>query len=290
MPRLMSCSKAMRVLMMPSGGRPASVTPRCSGTSGRCFGEAAIDFDHLARVGIFERHAVAREAELDRAARNAPSALSSIGESESSSDRTLPAWPDRRSRSSRRCASRSRCRAGDVDQELDFVLPRLFALVVIEMARVVAKLVDVRGDVARPGDSSLAGRPTGWPCVCWRISARASASLLLSTAMRTTSAPASTRSFDLGDRGVDVLRVRGRHALHGDRMAGADRDRADADGAGWIARDVQRGPPKIAVKTRPASSKRRPGRSSAKRITTGHHGRVGFTFRVRGVSHCADVT
>ena len=35
MPRVMSCSKAMRVLMMPSGGMPASVTPRCSGTSGR---------------------------------------------------------------------------------------------------------------------------------------------------------------------------------------------------------------------------------------------------------------
>ena len=47
MPRLMSCSKAMRVLMMPSGGRPASVTPRCSGTSGRALGEAAVDLDHL---------------------------------------------------------------------------------------------------------------------------------------------------------------------------------------------------------------------------------------------------
>ena len=35
MPRLRSCSKAMRVLMTPSGGIPASVTPRCSGTSGR---------------------------------------------------------------------------------------------------------------------------------------------------------------------------------------------------------------------------------------------------------------
>ena len=34
-PRGMSCSKAMRVLMTPSGGMPASVTPRCRGTSGR---------------------------------------------------------------------------------------------------------------------------------------------------------------------------------------------------------------------------------------------------------------
>ena len=35
MPRARSCSKAMRVLITPSGGKPASVTPRCSGTSGR---------------------------------------------------------------------------------------------------------------------------------------------------------------------------------------------------------------------------------------------------------------
>ncbi len=35
MPRERSCSKATRVLMTPSGGMPASVTPRWSGTSGR---------------------------------------------------------------------------------------------------------------------------------------------------------------------------------------------------------------------------------------------------------------
>ncbi len=35
-PRLTSCSKAIRVFTIPSGGMPASVTPRCSGTSGRC--------------------------------------------------------------------------------------------------------------------------------------------------------------------------------------------------------------------------------------------------------------
>ena len=35
MPREISCSKAIRVLMIPSGGMPASVTPRWSGTSGR---------------------------------------------------------------------------------------------------------------------------------------------------------------------------------------------------------------------------------------------------------------
>ena len=35
MPRLISCSNAIRVLITPSGGMPASVTPKCSGTSGR---------------------------------------------------------------------------------------------------------------------------------------------------------------------------------------------------------------------------------------------------------------
>ena len=35
MPCETSCSKATRVLITPSGGIPASVTPRCSGTSGR---------------------------------------------------------------------------------------------------------------------------------------------------------------------------------------------------------------------------------------------------------------
>ena len=34
-PWLINCSNAIRVLMIPSGGSPASVTPRCSGTSGR---------------------------------------------------------------------------------------------------------------------------------------------------------------------------------------------------------------------------------------------------------------
>ena len=35
-PLLISCSKAMRVLITPPGGMPASVTPKCNGTSGRC--------------------------------------------------------------------------------------------------------------------------------------------------------------------------------------------------------------------------------------------------------------
>ena len=44
---------------------------------------------------------------------------------------------------------------------------------------------------------------------------------------------------DLFDGGVDVLRVRGGHALHGDRVSVADRGGADADFAGWVTGDVQ---------------------------------------------------
>ena len=42
--------------------------------------------------------------------------------------------------------------------------------------------------------------------------------------MRTTSAPAAASAFTWRDGRVDVARLRGRHALDGDRVAGADRD------------------------------------------------------------------
>ena len=42
MPRERSCSKATRVLMIPSGGMPASVTPRWRGTSGRVAAKATL--------------------------------------------------------------------------------------------------------------------------------------------------------------------------------------------------------------------------------------------------------
>ena len=63
MPCESSGSKAARVLRIPSGGIPASVTPRCKGTSGRIGGEAAIHFHHLGRIGIFQRHTITHEAE-----------------------------------------------------------------------------------------------------------------------------------------------------------------------------------------------------------------------------------
>ena len=42
MPSGASCSRARRVLMIPSGGIPASVTPKCSGTSGRSWAKSRL--------------------------------------------------------------------------------------------------------------------------------------------------------------------------------------------------------------------------------------------------------
>ena len=51
--------------------------------------------------------------------------------------------------------------------------------------------------------------------------------------------PGRDQIVDLRDRRLDVLRVRGRHALHGDRVRRADRNRADANRASWIAAKLQ---------------------------------------------------
>ena len=59
------------------------------------------------------------------------------------------------------------------------------------------------------------------------------------------SAPAATQIVDLRHRGLDVLRVRGRHALHGDRMSAPHRDRADANG---YELDYGAGPRKTVLK------------------------------------------
>ena len=63
-PRESSCSKAMRVLMMPSGGMPASVTPRCSGTSGRASAKRRLASITFRGIGVLQADDVAVEAEL----------------------------------------------------------------------------------------------------------------------------------------------------------------------------------------------------------------------------------
>ena len=51
--------------------------------------------------------------------------------------------------------------------------------------------------------------------------------------------PGLDQVLDLGDRRVDVGRLRGTHALNGDGIAGADRKGANLDRAGGIARGLR---------------------------------------------------
>ena len=98
MPRLMSCSKrdarfddaVRRQAGFGDAQVQRHVRPR--------FGEAAIDFDHFARIGILERHAVAREAELIEQPAVIERAVEHRREPVGS-DRTWLAEPDRRCRS-----------------------------------------------------------------------------------------------------------------------------------------------------------------------------------------------
>ena len=84
MPRLISCSKAIRVLMMPSGGMPASVTPRWSGTSGRT--SANRRFTSITFLGSESLSDTAyRVKPIESSSSQCSRALASIGPIESSS-------------------------------------------------------------------------------------------------------------------------------------------------------------------------------------------------------------
>ena len=69
-------------------------------------GELAVHFDHLRRIGILQRHAIAREAEPSRAIRNAPRHWRASGRA-NRRPRTAVSPPDRRCRNSRRRGSRN---------------------------------------------------------------------------------------------------------------------------------------------------------------------------------------
>ena len=184
-------------------------------------GEAPIHFDHLRRVGILERHAIAREpkpvqqlAMLQRAGQHRAERI--VGR-ESPFRRRIDAAAIHAH------ADGAVVLGGHVGQIAHLVLPRLFALVVIEMARVVADLVDVRRDHFRQ------------PIVFLQIDREIGRRLLAHGGQRFGVAaaidgdahdvgPGADKIVHLGDRGGDVLRGRGRHALHRHRMAGADRD------------------------------------------------------------------
>ena len=215
---------------MPSGGMPASVTPRCSGTSGRCGGETPIDLDHLGRIGVLQRHAVAREAEPVRAARSAPGHCRASGRSSRPAANcsrlagsTEPQFTPTRIAQS--------CSPADVDQKADLVLPGPLALVVVEVARVVADLVDAAGPPRPPGGSSPADRPTGWPGPAADLGQGPRRRRGVDGDPHHARPRPAARASTWATVASTSAGLRGAHALHDDRMAPTNGDRADANRA-----------------------------------------------------------
>ena len=225
MPRLMSCSKAIRVLMIAVGRQPGLGHAQVQRHIRPGLGEPAIHLDHLRRIGVLQRHAVPREAQLveqlavlqrtfeHRRERIAGSYFSSFAGS------TLPQFtPTRIAQSWSRGDARP------------------------DTAPSPATASRARGDRDGPGCSGScrhAARPLGQAIVLLQIDRQVRRRLLanlrqrlglvpLSTAIRTTSAPAAVQRVHLRDGRVDVVRLRRRHALHGDRMPAANGDAADA--------------------------------------------------------------
>ena len=132
--------------------------------------------------------------------------------------------------------------AATLGEVADLLLPGLLALVVIQMPRVVADLVDVRRDEFRQAVVLLqVDRQIGR-----RLPANLGQRLGVLLAVDGNPhdvGPGRVQVVDLRDGGVDVWRVRRRHALHGDRMAGADGDRTDAHATRGIAARMFKGIP-----------------------------------------------
>ena len=124
--------------------------------------------------------------------------------------------------------------AGHVDEELHLVLPRLAPLVMVQVARVVADLVDHRRDVGRQAIVLLeiAGEIGLGPLA--DLGQGQGVGLGIDRHANDVG-PGLDQVLDLGDRRVHVGRLRGAHALNGDRIAGADREGANLDGTGGIA-------------------------------------------------------
>ena len=125
---------------------------------------------------------------------------------------------------------------GDRGEETDLVLPRFVRLVVVQVAGVVAELVDVGRDAA--GETVIFLQVDDQ--VGRGLAADFGQGVGVASAVDGDAdhvGPGGDEVVHLGDRGVNVLRVRGRHALHGDGLAGANRGGTDADGAGGIAWD-----------------------------------------------------
>ena len=206
-----------------------SQVQRHVGTPG---GEGPIGLDHRRRVGVFQRNHVAGEAQLVQQLAVFQGAL------DHGSDAILLGILLPLGRIDRTAihayADGTVVRAGHVDKELHFVLPRLGSFVVVQMARIVANLVDHRGDVG--GQAIVLLKVAG------EISPRPLADLgqrlgvgLGINRHADDIGSGSDQMLDLGERRFDVGRLRGAHALYGNRIAIADGQGANLYRTSWIS-------------------------------------------------------
>jgi hypothetical protein len=128
------------------------------------------------------------------------------------------------------------CSRATDDQPRHLLLHRLVPLDVVEVAGVVAQLLHVRRDLLREAVVLLQ--------IDGEVRVRTGGADLRERddVLRVVDGDADhvraggLEQFHLADRGGDVLRARGRHRLHGDRIGAADPDVADADLAGLSGR------------------------------------------------------
>ena len=228
----MSCSKACWVLQHALGrhaGLGHAEVQRHVGTPG---GEGPVGLDHRRRIGVLQRDHVTGEAELVQQFAVLQGAVDH-GVDAIFLGIFLPLGRIDRA-AVHAHADGTVVLAGHVDEELHLVLPRLGPLVMVQVARVVADLVDRRRDVGSQAIVLLeiAGEIGLGPLA--DLDQGLGVGLGIDRHANDVG-PGLDQVLDLGDRRVDVGRLRGAHALNGNGIAGADREGANLDGTGGIA-------------------------------------------------------
>jgi len=199
---------------------------------GAAFGKSAIDFDDLQRVRILQRDAIAGESDRIQQFAVLPSAM------EHRRDGIARVVPLSQGRVHAAAINANPQRAvvllGDGRQVADLFLPRLVPLVVMQMAGVIADLVNVRRHEFRQ------------TVVLLQIHGQIGGALPADLRERrgvlgaVSGDPDHIRSgrgqrLDLGHRGIDILSPRGRHALDRHGLTVSDHDGTDPDGTSGIS-------------------------------------------------------
>ena len=219
----------------PIGWQAGFGDPQVEWDIGSELGEALVDFDDLRRIGVFQGDDVADKS--DRVEQFA--VLGGTGEH--GADRIVGIEfifdgridrPAVNTDADGAIVGRSR-----IDDEFDFVLPRLGFFVVVEVSWVVSDFVDVRSDLGNE------------PVVFLEVDREVGGGLLADFGQGCgifiaidgdphDIGSGSVQVVDQGDRGGDIGRVGGGHALDGDGVTGTDGDRADLDVSGWVSLDL----------------------------------------------------